>query len=135
MLPQTPLKQKKGPPPHEREHEKHAHSPCPPVMKHGSDASAPHLFRKSTQQPRDHLGSLAENWNSPSSSYVVFVTGDEPASNLSTIAKVDQQRAGKRYLIPVSSPICALEHLPKNASEIRLLLYQAQHCSGGVNVH
>ena len=33
-----------------------AHSPSPLLMKHGSDASAPQLFRKSTQQLRDHLG-------------------------------------------------------------------------------
>lgn len=33
-----------------------ARSPSPPFRKHGSDASAPHLFRKSTEQPRNHLG-------------------------------------------------------------------------------
>lgn len=33
-----------------------ARFPSSPLMKHGSDASAPHLFRKITQQPRDHLG-------------------------------------------------------------------------------
>lgn len=29
-----------------------AHSPSPPLIKHGSNASAPHLFSKSTQQLR-----------------------------------------------------------------------------------
>lgn len=81
-----------------------ARSPSPPLMKHGS-GSPP--LQKSTQQSRDPLCRPAEGWNSSSSSSVVFVL-------LGTaIAKVEQQRAGKRHRLPMSSPICALEHLPE----------------------
>lgn len=88
-------------------------------------------MQKSTQQSRDPLCWPAEGWNSSSSSSVVFVLMGT-ASNL-TIAKVEQQRAGKRHQLPVHSPICALEHLPKTFLIIRVLLYQAQHCTGKVN--
>lgn len=69
-------------------------------------------MQKRTQQSRDPLCRLAEGWNSSSSSSVVFVLLGT-ASNSPTIAKVEQRRAGKRHRLPVSSPICALEHLPK----------------------
>lgn len=52
-------------------------------------------MQKSTQQSRDPLYWPAEGWNSSSSSSVVFVLMGT-ASN-STIAKVEQQRAGKRH--------------------------------------
>lgn len=89
-------------------------------------------MQKSTQQLRDPLCRLAEGWNSSSSSSVVLVLmGTE--SDSSTTAKIEQQRAGKRHQLPVSSPICVLERLPKTFLIIRVLLYQAQHCTGKVN--
>lgn len=89
-----------------------AHSPSPQLKKHGKWQTCSPPLQKSTQQSRDPLCRLAEGWNSSSSSSVVFVLLDT-ASSSPTIAKVEQQRAGKRHQLPVSSPICALEHLPK----------------------
>lgn len=88
-------------------------------------------MHKSTQQLRDPLCWLAEGWNSSSSSSVVFVLMG--TASKSTIAKVEQQRDGKRHRLPVCSPSCALEQLPKTFLIIRVLLYQAQHCTGEVS--
>lgn len=76
--------------------------------------------------------SPCRGWNSSSSSSVLFVLMGTISNSL-TIAKVEQQRARKRHQLPVSFPICALEHLPKTYLIIRVLLYQAQPCTGRVN--
>lgn len=57
-------------------------------------------------------GSLQQAGTHPAAAQWCFVLLGT-ASNSPTIAKAEQQRAGKRHQLPVNSPICALEHLPK----------------------
>lgn len=102
-----------------------AQGPCicsPPIPKHTATRRSPQSACRDLQ-----VTSPAATWH--------FCYQRQGSKYLSIIAKVEQQRAGKKYRLPVSSPICASEHLPQTASETRLLLYQAQHCIREVNVY